>query len=91
MKVSIIFGVGTVLQVVSGLAVYPRQISDRGFIHAPMWRRDQTRSVENDLVRRSHILKRATTDVVNLSLDNTPTKTLYYANSTLPGMALAND
>ena len=82
MKVSILFlGIGSVF--VSGFAIHPRY-NTPGVVTAPVWRKDQTRSVENDLVRRDMLIKRATSGIVGLSLDNPPSKLLYYANSTGP-------
>jgi hypothetical protein len=81
MKVSTFLGVATVLQCfVSGLVISPRQ-NTPGVIQAPVWRRDQTRSVENDRMRRSALSKRSTSGTVALTLDNPPSKLLYYANS----------
>jgi hypothetical protein len=80
MKISIVLGVATLLQCISALAVSPRHPS--GVISAPVWRRDETRSVENDLTRRSKLTKRQTADTVALPLDNPPVKLLYFANST---------
>ena len=84
MKVSILVGVATVLQVVSAFAVGPRQAaSNNGIIAAPVWRRDESRSVENDLARRDLLVKRQS-DTVPVSLDNPPSKLLYFANSNQP-------
>jgi len=83
MKVSILVGVATVLQVVSAYAVGPRQAGSNGVIAAPVWRRDQSRNVENDLVRRELLVKRQS-NTVPVSLDNPPSKLLYYANSMTP-------
>jgi len=81
MKVSIFLGVAIVLQCfVGALVISPRQ-NTLGVVQAPVWRRDQTRSVESDRIRRSTLSKRATSGTVALSLDNPPSKLLYYANS----------
>jgi len=82
MKISILVGVTSVLQFVSAAAVGPRQVG--GVIAAPVRRIDKSRSVENDLARRDLIVKRQTANTVALSLDNPPSKLLYYANSTTP-------
>jgi len=82
MKISILVGVTSVLHVVSAYAVGPRQVGGNGVIAAPVWRRDQSRSVENDLARRDLLVKRQTANTVPLALDNPPSKLLYYANST---------
>jgi hypothetical protein len=84
MKISILVGVTSVLQVVSALAVGPRQATGNGVITAPVWRRDQSRSVENDLARRNLLAKRQTANTVPVALDNPPSKLLYFANSTSP-------
>ena len=81
MKISIIVGVASVLEIVSAFAVGPRQ-SITGIIAAPVWRRDRSRSVENDLARRDRLLNKRQANTVPLSLDNPPSKLLYYANST---------
>jgi hypothetical protein len=81
MKVSIFWGLGTILLcVVSGRVIAPRQ-DVAGVVQAVIWRRDQTRSVENDLSRRNALINRASSGPVALTLDNTPSKLLYYANS----------
>lgn len=83
MKASILVGVTAVLQVASAFAVGPRQVASNGVIAAPVWRRDESRSVENDLARRDLLVKRQS-NTVPVSLDNPPSKLLYYANSNLP-------
>src|SRR5579862_1609809 len=79
MKVSILVGVGYLLQCVNALAIAPRQQTVPGVISAPMWRRDETRSVQNDLARRERLLKRQS---VPVTLANSADKLLYFANST---------
>lgn len=79
MKVSVILGVAALFQCTNAMAVSPRH--PFGVISAPVWRRDQTRSVENDLTRRSQLTKRQTANTVPLALDNPPVKLLYFANS----------
>lgn len=81
MKVSIFLGVGALLQcVVSAWVISPRQNAP-GVVQAPVRRRDQTRSVHNDYIRRDMLVRRATSGTVGLTLDNPPTKLLYFANS----------
>ena len=85
MRFSILLGLAVAVEGASGAAVlhHPRQ-QRGGVISAPVWRRDETRSVENDVRRRDHLVRRATGDTVPLTLDNPPSKLLYYANSTTP-------
>lgn len=80
MKVSILVGLGAVLQSVNAVAIVPRQQSVPGVVSAPMWRRDGTRSVENDILRRDRLLKRQS---VTLDLISSVDKLLYFANSML--------
>jgi hypothetical protein len=93
MKTSFWVGVGLFLQGVASFAIIPRQESSTpGVISAPVWRRDQTRSVENDLVRRDFLQKRATSNTVSLDLLSAANKLLYFANSTsLCIVSWAND
>ena len=91
MKVSILLlGIGTVLEgiFVSGSVIHPR-FNAPGVVTAPIGRRDRTRSVENDFVRREMLIRRATSGTVGLTLDNSPSKLLYYANSTDPPFLLS--
>jgi hypothetical protein len=84
MKVSQLFlVVGSILQgvCVSGFAIHPRY-NTPGVVAAPIWRRDQTRSIENDFNRRDMLIGRATSGTLGVTLDNPPSKLLYYANST---------
>ena len=73
---------------VNAAAFLPRQHQEihrdtnPGVISAPLWRRDETRSVENDIRRREQLSKRQTTGTVNLNLRNTANKLLYFANRT---------
>jgi len=83
MKVGLIFAVGTLLEGLASGFVVPRQ-KNPGVIAANVFRRDRTRSVENDIRRRSQLLERATSGTVQQILDNTPTKLLYFANSKTP-------
>jgi hypothetical protein len=84
MKGSIFAGLVGVLS--GALVIDAAVISPRGpvpgVIQAPVWRRDQTRSVENDLARRAHLTKRQVSNTVSLNLDNANNKLLYFANST---------
>jgi len=82
MRFLILPGLAAAIEGAYGAAVLPRQQSG-GVISAPVWRRDETRSIENDVRRRDHLVKRATADTVPLTLDNPPSKLLYYANSTI--------
>jgi hypothetical protein len=83
MKFSLLVGLAVAIQGVCGAAVLhrPREQSG-GVISARLWRRDESRSVENDLARRDRLSKRSTADTVPLTLDNPPSKLLYFANST---------
>jgi hypothetical protein len=81
MKVFTVLGTGLFLQFVHGLAVHQRQIDIPGVISAPVWRRDASHSVENDITRRDHLLKRQVSNTVPLTLENAPSKLLYFANS----------
>ena len=85
MRFWILLGLAVASDGACGAAVlhHPRQQSG-GVISAPVWRRDDTRSIENDVRRRDHFVKRATADTVPLTLDNPPSKLLYYANSATP-------
>lgn len=85
MKISVFWGIGSVLQgvLVSGFAIHPRD-NYPGVVAAPIWRTDQPRSMEDDLVRRDMLIKRATSGTLGVVLDNPPSKLLYYANSTEP-------
>lgn len=83
MKTSFLVGVGLFLQGVTAVAIHPRQESTTpGVVQAPVWRRDETRSVQNDLLRREYLHKRATSNTVSLDLISASNKLLYFANST---------
>ena len=80
MKTLCILVLVSVLQAVNGVAIGPRHPS--GVVQAPIWRRDLTRSVENDLRRREHLSKRQTSNTASLMLSNPPGNLLYLANGT---------
>ena len=80
MKIALLVGATVVLQGVQGVALFPRgQVP--GVVSAPVWRRDETRNVAADLVRRDHLERRATSSTVSLDLINANNKLLYFANS----------
>jgi hypothetical protein len=82
MHISVLVGVllpCLVVQCVAAAAVAPRQQGVPGVIQAPMWRRDGTRSVEADILRRDHLQRRQT---VSVPLPGASNKLLYFANST---------
>ena len=83
MHLSVFLGVlGVCLPYVSGVALAPRQQGVPGVIQAPMWRRDGTRSVEADVLRRDHLQRRQTAGTVSVPLPGASNKLLYFANST---------
>ena len=85
MHISVLVGVllrCLVVQCVAAAAVAPRQQQGvPGVIQAPMWRRDGTRSVEADILRRDHLQRRQT---VSVPLPGASNKLLYFANSNSP-------
>lgn len=92
MQISILWMIGLFLQaVVSGRAGINLQGTSPGVILAPVWRKDRTRSVVNDHVRRDSLIERATSSTVGLTLDNPSNKLLYYANSREPFQRFVSD
>jgi hypothetical protein len=81
MWVSILLGIGVLVESVTAAAFIPRQLDGvvQGVISAPLWRRDETRSVENDILRRDRLARRQSS-TVNVDLANTADKLLYFAN-----------
>ena len=81
MKPSFVLSIAGFLQLVTAVAIYPRHTQNvPGVVAAPMWRRDRTRSIENDIARRDRLTKR---EAVPVTLQNAEGKLLYFAQGIL--------